>query len=55
MKDMRRVSAVVAKAVAVKAREQGLGRLADDAKLERLIAKAQWNPQFTAYRPGPVG
>lgn len=55
MKDMRRVSAVVAKAVAVKAREQGLGRLADDDKLGRLIAKAQWDPQFTAYRPGPVG
>lgn len=54
MKDMRRVSAVVAKAVAIMAREQGLGRLADDEKLGRLIRKAQWEPQFTAYRPGPI-
>jgi malate dehydrogenase (oxaloacetate-decarboxylating) len=55
MEDIRRVSATVAKAVAVEARESGLGRLMDDETLEKVIAKAQWDPQFSPYRPGPLG
>jgi malate dehydrogenase (oxaloacetate-decarboxylating) len=55
MEDIRKVSATVAKAVAVEARDSGLGRLLDDATLERVVAKAQWDPQFSPYRPGPVG
>ncbi len=54
MKDIRRVSAAVAKAVAIEARDSGLGRLVDDSTYERLIARAQWDPQYTPYRPGPL-
>jgi malate dehydrogenase (oxaloacetate-decarboxylating) len=52
MTDIRRVSRVVAKAVAVEARNAGLGRLLDDAKYDEVIARAQWEPQYTPYRPG---
>ncbi len=54
MKEIRHVSAVVAKAVAIEARNSGLGRLVDDDTYERLIARAQWDPQYTPYRPGPL-
>ncbi len=54
MKDIRHVSAAVAKAVAIEARDSGLGRLVDDRTYERLIARAQWDPQYTPYRPGPL-
>jgi malate dehydrogenase (oxaloacetate-decarboxylating) len=52
MKDIRQVSAAVAKAVSREARDAGLGRLLDDEKLDAIIAKAQWEPHYTAYRPG---
>ena len=51
MKDIRRVSAEVAKAVAIEARDSGLGRMLDDDTYAKLIAKAQWDPQYTPYRP----
>ncbi|MCX6550517.1 MAG: NAD-dependent malic enzyme [Acidobacteria bacterium] len=54
MEDIRAVSRVVAKAVAVEARESGLGRLLDDRKYEELIANAQWEPKYTPYRPGKI-
>jgi malate dehydrogenase (oxaloacetate-decarboxylating) len=54
MKDIRKVSAEVAKAVALESRDSGLGRLLDDDTYERLIRKAQWEPQYTLYRPGPM-
>jgi malate dehydrogenase (oxaloacetate-decarboxylating) len=54
MKDIRKVSAEVAKAVAVEARNSGLGRMVDDDTFTKLIAKAQWDPQYTPYRPGPL-
>ncbi len=54
MKDIRKVSAAVAKAVAVEARDAGLGRMLDDETYAKLIASAQWNPQYTPYRPGPM-
>jgi malate dehydrogenase (oxaloacetate-decarboxylating) len=52
MRDIRAVSRAVAKAVAVEARNAGLGRLIDDAKYEEIIARAQWEPAYTPYRPG---
>ncbi|HTY60586.1 MAG TPA: NAD-dependent malic enzyme [Bacteroidota bacterium] len=50
--DIRSVSATVAKAVAIEARESGLGRLLDDDKLEALIQRAQWKPHYASFRPG---
>ena len=52
MKDIRQVSAAVAKAVGISARDAGLARLVDDQTLEQLITKAQWNPRYMPYRPG---
>jgi len=42
----------VAKAVAVEARNAGLGRLLSDEKYDEVIARAQWEPQYAPYRPG---
>ncbi|HJW73996.1 MAG TPA: NAD-dependent malic enzyme [Geothrix sp.] len=55
MKDIRQVSAAVAKAVGVSARDAGLARLIDDATLEKIIRKAQWKPSYLPYRPGTPG
>jgi malate dehydrogenase (oxaloacetate-decarboxylating) len=52
MKDIRQVSAAVAKAVGIEARNAGLGRLLDDDQLEAIVARAQWEPKYAAYRPG---
>ena len=52
MEDIRKVSAVVAVAVAKQAREEGIGRLLNDEELEKTVAKAQWCPHFTAFRAG---
>jgi malate dehydrogenase (oxaloacetate-decarboxylating) len=52
MSDIRAVSRAVAKAVAIEARNSGLGRLLDDHKYEEVIARAQWEPDYTPYRPG---
>ena len=52
MEDIRKASAVVALAVAKQAREEGLGRLLDDAQLEKTVALAQWDPHFTPFRAG---
>ena len=49
---IRDVSARVALAVAKEARDSGLGRLLDDKEYERVIRRAQWEPQFTPFRPG---
>ncbi len=54
MHDIRRVSRRVALAVAIEARESGLGRLVDDHELEAIIARAQWEPKYSPYRPGRV-
>ncbi len=54
MKDIRKVSAAVAKAVGIEARDAGLGRLLDDDKLGAIITRAQWEPQYAAYRPGTL-
>jgi malate dehydrogenase (oxaloacetate-decarboxylating) len=54
MEAIREVSARVATAVAIEARDAGLGRLLPDPELEALVRKAQWEPQFSPYRPGPV-
>ncbi|MGE5360166.1 MAG: malic enzyme-like NAD(P)-binding protein, partial [Bacteroidales bacterium] len=52
IRDIRRVSKEVAKAVAVQAREEGLGRLLEDDELDALVLKAQWTPQYRPYRAG---
>jgi malate dehydrogenase (oxaloacetate-decarboxylating) len=52
MKDIRQVSAAVAKAVSKEARNAGLGRLLNDEQLDAIIVKAQWDPHYTAYRAG---
>jgi malate dehydrogenase (oxaloacetate-decarboxylating) len=54
LQDIRRVSAHVARAVAIEARDAGLGRLVTDEEFERLIAKAQWQPHYYRFRPAPV-
>ncbi|MFI5251676.1 MAG: NAD-dependent malic enzyme [Bacteroidota bacterium] len=50
--DIRNVSAQVAKAVAIEARDSGLGRLVSDHELEMLIKKAQWIPRYYSFRAG---
>ena len=52
MADIRGVSRAVAKAVAVEARDSGLGRLLSDEQYEQVIARAQWEPAYAPYRPG---
>jgi malate dehydrogenase (oxaloacetate-decarboxylating) len=53
LRDIREVSVHVAKAVALEARDSGLGRLLADEELEQLIRKAQWEPHYYPFRPGP--
>lgn len=55
MKDIRKVSARVALAVGKEARDAGLGRLVDDARLEEIIAKAQYEPRYMPCRAGTYG
>ena len=50
MSEIRRVSFEVAKAVAVEAREAGLGRQLDDDQMAAVIRKAQWSPHYSPYR-----
>jgi hypothetical protein len=54
MEAIREVSARVATAVAIEARDAGLGRLLPDGELESVVRKAQWEPRFSPYRPGPA-
>jgi len=54
METIREVSARVATAVAIEARDAGIGRLLCDAELEAIIRHAQWEPRFSPYRPGPM-
>jgi len=54
MKDIRAVSAAVAKAVGMEARDTGLGRLIDDEQLEGIVNRAQWVPNYASYRPGTL-
>ncbi|MCR4438999.1 MAG: NAD-dependent malic enzyme [bacterium] len=55
--DIRRVSALVALAVAKVARDSGLGMRLDDEGLLRVITNAMWEPKYLPYRyvrPEPV-
>ncbi len=52
MNDIRRVSAAVATAVGIEARNEGLGRLLDDEQIGSIIGRAQWQPKYASYRPG---
>jgi malate dehydrogenase (oxaloacetate-decarboxylating) len=51
LKNIRSVSFQIAKAVAIEARESGLGRLLGDDEFERIIKKAQWEPHYYPFRP----
>jgi malic enzyme len=51
MEIVREAAFTVALAVAIEAREAGLGMLRDDDELATLIRKAQWEPHFYPYRP----
>ena len=54
MDNIREVSAQVALAVAIEARESGLGRRLSDDELRSVIQRAQWHPRYLPYRPGAV-
>ena len=51
---LRDLTARSAVAVGKEARDAGLGRLLDDEQLEAIVAKAQWEPRYTSYRPGTL-
>jgi malate dehydrogenase (oxaloacetate-decarboxylating) len=50
IKDVRKVSAQVALAVAKVARDEGLGMRADDEKMLSMIRHAMWSPKYLPYR-----
>ncbi len=50
IKDIRKVSEVVAFAVAKEARDSGLGISAPDERLKTIINNAMWNPRYLPYR-----
>jgi malate dehydrogenase (oxaloacetate-decarboxylating) len=52
MTAIREAAFTVARAVAIEAREAGLGRLLPDEELEALLRRAQWSPRVYPYRPG---
>ena len=52
METIGEVACTVARAVAVEAREAGLGRLLGDEELAAVIRRAQWKPHFYPYRAG---
>ncbi|HTP12022.1 MAG TPA: hypothetical protein VMM37_00255, partial [Bacteroidota bacterium] len=53
LKNIRDVSFHMALAVAIEARESGLGRLASNEEFEAIIRKAQWTPHYYAFRSAP--
>ena len=52
MEAIGEVAFTVARAVAIEARDAGLGRLLGDEELAAVIRKAQWKPHFYPYRAG---
>lgn len=50
LSNIRTVSLHIAKAVALEARDSGLGRLIDEEQYEQLIKKAQWEPHYYSFR-----
>ena len=52
MDNIREASRRVACAVAVEARDAGLGRMLADEDIEALVRRAQWDPAFVPYRAG---
>ncbi len=52
MNDIRQVSAAVATAVGIEARNAGLGRLLNDTQMAEAMTRAQWAPKYASYRPG---
>jgi malate dehydrogenase (oxaloacetate-decarboxylating) len=54
LEEIREASARVATAVACAARDAGLGRVLSDEEYARLVRRAQWEPGYSPYRPGPA-
>jgi malate dehydrogenase (oxaloacetate-decarboxylating) len=52
MAAIREAAFTVARAVAIEAREAGLGRLLPDEELAGLLRRAQWSPRVYPYRAG---
>jgi malate dehydrogenase (oxaloacetate-decarboxylating) len=52
MEAIGEVAFTVARAVAIEARDAGLGRLLGDEELTAVIRRAQWKPHFYPYRAG---
>lgn len=50
--DIRNISFHIAKAVALEARDSGLGRQISDDEYDKVIRKSQWIPNYYKFRPG---
>jgi malate dehydrogenase (oxaloacetate-decarboxylating) len=51
VRELRAVAARVAAAVVRDARDSGLGRQLEDAEVERLVARAMWEPRYPGMVP----
>ena len=52
--EIRRVSARIAEAVVVEARDSGVGRVLFDEEIPRAVAAAMWNPAYLPMVPAPA-
>jgi malic enzyme len=53
VREIRRVTARIAEAVAREARERGVGRALSDEELARAVAEAMWEPAYLPLEPAP--
>ena len=51
---LREVSARIAAAVIVRARDLGLGRLVEDREIGALVEDAMWYPEYPEYERPPA-
>jgi malate dehydrogenase (oxaloacetate-decarboxylating) len=51
IRDIRRVTARVAEAVVRQARDLGIGKPIDDARIPAAVAAAMWNPAYPSMEP----
>jgi malic enzyme len=54
VRDIRRVTARIAEAVAREARDSGVGRRLSDAQVTRAVAEAMWEPVYLPLEPAPA-
>jgi len=50
LENIREISAQIGIAVAIEARNAGLGRIGTDEEIDRAVRKAQWNGKYRRYR-----